>query len=247
MSVQDAPLEVEFIERVYKRWRGRNARSLREDFCGTALLCAEWVKAHQRNTAAGIDIDPSVLAWGKRHNLDPLGRGASRVQLLNQDVRDPCSLRTDAVCAFNFSYWVFKTRPAMREYFQSVHRSLKRGGMFFLDAYGGWEAQEPMLENRTIRRRFTYVWDQDRFDPITHDVVNYIHFKFQDGSKMMRAFEYKWRFWSLAELCELLEEAGFSDAVVYWDVSASDSDEDYRPRKRAENQPGWLAYIVATR
>ena len=102
-----------------------------------------------------------------------------------------------------------------------------------------------MLEPRKVKAGFTYVWDQDSFDPITHDVVNHIHFEFKDGTRLEKAFTYEWRFWTLPEIKELLLEAGFSDVTVYWDQAEVGEDEDYRPSSRAENQPGWLAYLVA--
>ena len=43
-SVQNADVEVEFIDRVFRKEFGRKPTFLREDFCGTALLCADWVK-----------------------------------------------------------------------------------------------------------------------------------------------------------------------------------------------------------
>jgi SAM-dependent methyltransferase len=247
LSVQDASAEVRFLDRVFKARRARPPQSLREDFCGSALLCAEWVKSQRGRTATGLDIDASVLAWGTQHNLAAIDEPGDRVRLLNQDVRDPCAKKHDIICAFNFSYWVFKSRQAMRGYFEQARRGLERDGMFFIDAYGGWEAHEPMLEHRPIKGGFTYVWDQDVINPIDNSIVNHIHFEFRDGTKLKKAFSYEWRFWSLPELQELLEEAGFSQSWVYWDTSESEDHEDYRPRKIVENQPGWLAYIVATR
>lgn len=244
-SVQDADTEVAFIERVFRQIRGRAPESLREDFCGTALLTSTWVKRGPRRIGIGVDIDPQVLDWGKTHNLAKLDDAAERVKLYCQDVRKPVRERVDVVGAFNFSYWVFMTRDEMRAYFAHVKRGLGRDGLFLLDAYGGWESEEPMLEERAIRGGFTYVWDQDSFDPITHRVTNYIHFHFKDGSKLERAFTYEWRYWTLPELRELLEEAGFRDVRVYWDTSDDDVHEAYKVRKRAENQPGWLAYLVA--
>lgn len=102
-----------------------------------------------------------------------------------------------------------------------------------------------MLEPRKIAAGFQYVWDQDTFDPITHEVTNHIHFEFRDGTKLEKAFTYEWRYWTLPEIQELLREAGFRDVTVYWDRASDDDDENYRPTRRAENQPGWLAYIVA--
>lgn len=244
LSVQDTPWEVSFIDRVFMGQRGRRPKSLREDFCGTALLCAEWVKKNPERVATGIDIDAKVLAWGKRHNLAPIDEPGNRITLLRQDVREPCAKRHDVVCALNFSYWVFRTRDELRGYFTHARRGLARDGLFLCDAYGGWESQEPMLEPRIIKAGFTYVWDQDSFDPITHSVTNYIHFEFKDGTKLKRAFTYEWRYWSLPELLEVLREAGFSDARVYWDTAKDESDERYRERGAAESQPGWIAYVV---
>ncbi|MBX3127893.1 MAG: class I SAM-dependent methyltransferase [Polyangiaceae bacterium] len=247
LSVQDAAVEVDFIVKAYQRVHRRAPRTLREDFCGTSLICCHWVKSDPARSATGVDIDPKVLAWGRKHNVAPLGDAAERITLLQADVRAKSARKFDAICAFNFSYWIFTTRDAMRDYFQRVRAGLAPGGIFCLDSYGGWESVEPMYERRSIKRKFTYVWDQDSFDPITHRVVNYIHFEFKDGTKLEKAFRYDWRFWSLPELRELLEEAGFSRVDVYWDRSESEDEEDYRPTTRASNHPGWLAYLVAVR
>jgi SAM-dependent methyltransferase len=244
-SVQDAAAEIKFIERVF-RGRGRPPLSLREDFCGTALVCARWVESHPERAATGVDLDRDTLDWGIEHNLAPLGDAKKRVKLIQRDVRDRIKQTFDATLALNFSYWVFKTRETMREYFANVLRSLSPDGAFILDAYGGWEAQEPMLEPRKIQGGFTYVWDQDGFCPISHDILNHIHFEFKDGTKIERAFSYDWRFWSLPEIQELLREAGFEQVEVWWDDTADEDEADYRPRKHVSNQPGWIAYIVAT-
>lgn len=246
-SVQDADAEIDFIDRVFRQIRKRTPKTLREDFCGTGLLTATWVQRHPERRAIGVDIDPDVLAWGERHNFAPISEPGNRIKIYCQDVRDPVEERVDVVGAFNFSYWVFKTRDELRGYFERVRKGLGRDGLFMLDAYGGWESQEPMLEKRPIRGGFTYVWDQHEFDPITHRVVNHIHFHFRDGTKLERAFTYDWRFWTLPELQELLHEAGFGRVHVYWDTSEDDDGEEYRVRKRAANQPGWLAYLVAAR
>lgn len=246
-SVQDPEAEIAFIDRVFRSIFGRKPSSLREDFCGTALLCARWIESHPDRTATGVDLDPRVLAWGRRHHLAELDEPGRRIQLLAQDVRASRSRQFDVINAFNFSYWVFKTRIAMLDYFRAARQSLGEEGLFYLDAYGGWESMEPMLERRKVRGGFTYVWDQNRIDPITHHVINHIHFEFRDGTKLEKAFTYDWRFWTLPELQELLDEAGFSEVRVYWDDTEDDEEPDYRVRRRASNQPGWLAYLVAVR
>ena len=245
-SVQDAETEIYFINRAFKGVRKRAPLSLREDFCGTALLCGAWVTSLAGRTAQGIDIDAKVLAWGTKHNIAPLGEDAAKVKLLCQDVRAASPGKHDVICAFNFSYWIFKTRDALKAYFATVKKGLGKEGTFMLDAYGGWESHEPMKEPRAIKGGFTYIWDQDKFNPITNDILNHIHFQFQDGTKLEKAFSYDWRYWSLPEITELLKEAGFSEARVYWDKSGDNDSENYTPTTRAQNQPGWLAYIVAT-
>ncbi|HEY6077654.1 MAG TPA: class I SAM-dependent methyltransferase, partial [Polyangiaceae bacterium] len=148
LSVQAPDTEVLFLNDWFKSIRGKKPLSLREDFCGTAILCAEWVKSNAERTATGIDIDRGVLAWGEKHNLASLGDKRERITLLKQDVRAKVKQKHDIICAFNFSYWIFKTRESLRDYFATVRSGLGKGGLFFLDAYGGWESHEPMQEHR---------------------------------------------------------------------------------------------------
>jgi hypothetical protein len=251
LSVQDPEIEIVFVHRVYKKTFGRAPLSLREDFCGTALFCAEWVKSQPDRTAIGIDLDQATLDWGIQHNLAPIGEPGQRVKLLRQNVLDPVRQKSDIALGLNFSYWVFMTRDEMRAYFKGVLASLNDQGLLILDAYGGPLSMEAMgeedIERTAVKGGFTYVWDQHAFNAIDHTVTNHIHFEFRDGSKLERAFTYHWRFWTLPELRELLEEAGFSKTQVYWE----DEDEDgegtgvYRARKRADNGGAWVAYIIA--
>lgn len=247
-SVQDAEFEVNFITRVFKKLRGRKPLSVREDFCGTALFCSYWVKSDEQRTATGLDIDPKVLAWGRKANIEPLGDAQSRVTLLKQNVLDRGPGGFDVGLAFNFSYWCFKDRPTMVKYFKRMYEGLAPDGIFLLDAYGGYESHEPDLEEpRKIEGGFTYIWHQDIVDPINNHVVNHIHFEFKDKTKWRKAFTYDWRLWSLPEIKELLLEAGFTRITVYWE----DADENgegsgvYRPRKAVVNEAGWIAYILA--
>lgn len=239
-SVQAADVEVTFIDKAFKKYRKRKAYSMREDFCGTALLSCTWAASHKQRRATGVDIDPNVLAWGRQHNLAPLGDAGERVTLLQQDVRLPPEQKFDLINAFNFSYWIFKDRVTLRDYFSSVRHSLVDDGVFMLDLYGGWEAHQAVRTKRAIGQGCKYVWDQGEVDPITHDVVNHIHFEFKDGSRLKKAFTYEWRFWTLTEVRELLFDAGFTDVIVYWQDEG-----DYVIRNTSENQPLWLVYLVA--
>ena len=76
LAVQSAEHDVKLVSRIYRRLRGREPVGLREDFCGTAQLSAEWVKLGEQRWAEGYDLDPEPLSWGRKHNLDPLGANA---------------------------------------------------------------------------------------------------------------------------------------------------------------------------
>ena len=247
-SVQTPDVEVEFIDRVFKKEFGRSASFLREDFCGTALLCSEWVRVHDDHTALGVDLDGPTLEWGKVNNIAPLGDRAEAVTLIQDDVRAVTEPRTDVLAATNFSWWGFKTRAELLAYLRLAHGNLKDEGMLLMDCYGGPEAQVPQLEERE-QEGFDYVWDQDTFNPITNEVICKIHFKFPNGSKRKNAFRYDWRLWSLPETCDLLEEAGFRKTVVYWEGTDEDGEPNgvFKPSRTGDLAPAWVAYILAFR
>jgi hypothetical protein len=154
----------------------------------------------------------------------------------------------DCILAMNFSYYGFKKRKVMLQYFTSVHRGLAEDGLFMLDAYGGSDSFIEMDEERDLDG-FTYIWDQNHVNPITGDIVNYIHFEFPNGSKIKKAFTYEWRFWTLPEIKDVLIEAGFSDVHVYWEGTDEDGDGDgvWEINTRGEACAGWVAYIVAVK
>ncbi len=247
-SVQNVEQETDFLLETFEKLRGRKPTSLREDFCGTANECCEWVKRDASRTAIGVDINPAVQDWGRQHHLAKLPPEArSRVQLVTADVMQADTPPTDIAVAMNFSYWTFKTREQMRAYFKRVHESLGDDGMFVLDAFGGSEAHEESKE-KTKHDGFTYIWHQKKVDPVTGDMVCHIHFKFPDGSRIKKAFTYHWRFWSLPELKELLLEAGFKAATVYWEGWDEDEEEGngiFEPVTEGEADPAWIVYIVA--
>ncbi|MFO0581679.1 MAG: class I SAM-dependent methyltransferase [Anaeromyxobacter sp.] len=244
-SVQDAPSEVDIIQRFLRR-AGRPARRLREDFSGTALVSAEWVRRGADRTATAVDLDPGVHAWAREHRLPELGAAARRLKLVTADVRRPNGRDFDAIVALNYSYWVFKTREAMRAYLAAARRALAPGGVLVLDVQGGWESQQEIVESRRVNKGVRYFWEHEKFDPITHHLRAAIHFEVPGRPRLRRVFHYDWRLWTLPELTELCEEAGLVDVGVYWDVAPVD-DTRYVLRRHAENQPGWIAYLVAHR
>ncbi|HET7650546.1 MAG TPA: class I SAM-dependent methyltransferase [Gammaproteobacteria bacterium] len=247
-SVQDVGWEVGFLDRIFRDIRGRAPISLREDFCGTALAACEWVRRYSKRTAVGVDLDADVLEWGRMHNLATLSPGArQRIELVQQDVLKARTRPVDMLLAFNFSYWIFKERATLRRYFRRARESLSADGLFLIDAYGGSDAYVEMRERDDLGR-FTYIWDQADYDPVSGDTTCYIHFAFPDGSRLNRAFTYHWRLWTLPELRELLLEAGFSSVRVYLEGTDTETGEgtgEFELVERGEADPAWIAYLVA--
>jgi len=248
LAVQEPDLEVGFIARTFRRLRNRPARSLREDFCGSAACACEWVRAHRSNHAIGLDLHQPTLAWGMHHNVAGLSAAQrERIRLLARDVRHPGKDAggVDVIAALNFSYWVFKSRSQMRRYFSAARSSLVRDGVFFLDIYGGHEAQKIQIERRQCAG-FTYIWDQASFDPISHDITCHIHFAFEKGPMLRRAFTYQWRLWSIPEIRELLAEAGFKKITVYWegDNRRGGRNRVFRARVVGQACAAFVAHIV---
>ena len=247
-SVQDTEAEIDFVEETWDRLRDRPAELLREDFCGTGNTACEWVRRDPTHYAVGVDLDPEVLEWGELNNIAQLDEEQqSRIELLREDVVNTLPEPADIVLAMNFSYYLFPTRTEMLEYFRNVRRGLTDDGIFFLDAYGGPDAQQSQIEQRECDG-FEYIWEQHSFDPIQNRGVNYIHFAFPDGSELRQAFAYEWRIWSLPEIREILLDAGFSKTEVYWegtDRETGQGNDVFTRRERAHADPAWVAHLVA--
>lgn len=246
-SVQMPDAEVRLLARIFEAHTGRRPLHLREDFCGTALLCAAWAKSNSERTATGLDTSRSTLDWGRVHNIEALGAAAERVTLVEQDVLVPTRRKFEVICAFNYSYQVFHQREALLRYFRAAHRSLTGDGIFVLDAIGGYEAVKARIERRRMGR-WTYVWEQEKYDAVRHHFVCHISFEFRDGTALRRCFTYDWRHYSLPELRDVLLEAGFAGVDAYWegiDESTGGGSGVFRRAARAENEPVWNAYLVA--
>lgn len=242
-SVQDAETTQEFVDEIATSRGDKKPLRLREDFCGTALFCAKWIESDENRTAVGIDLDRETLDWGIEHNINPIGEKAKRITLKCQDVLDADTKpEFDVVVAFNFSYWVFHQRQVMLRYFKRVKESLNDEGVFILDMHGGPDAQFKM-EEPTDMGEFDYVWEQAEFCPITHKTTCHIHFHFRDRSKMEKAFTYEWRMWTMPELRDLLEEAGFRKVDTWFDED--DGDDKYGICETTQNMEAWVAYLAA--
>jgi len=249
LSVQCSESEIDFVDDTFKEIRKQRAKILREDFCGTANVCCDWVKRRKSNHAIGVDIDPEVLEWGQQNNLSKLPESqSSRIQLFNENVLTVKTTPAEIISAMNFSYWLFKSRTELKQYFESVHKALADNGILFLDAYGGYDSFRDIKEKTKHKKhKFTYIWEQEKYEPISGELTCHIHFKFPDGSKLKNAFSYNWRLWTLPEIQELLAETGFNNITIYWQGfdEEGEPDGDFKPATEGEADPSWICYISA--
>ncbi|KAI3523278.1 hypothetical protein L1887_01338 [Cichorium endivia] len=164
----------------------------------------------------------------------------------------------DIVCAFNYSCCCLHSRQELVSYFKHALRSLsKKGGIFVMDLYGGTSSE---CELRMQRRfpNFTYTWEQAGFDIIQRKTRISLHYTLQkqQKKKLRHAFSYSWRLWSLPEIKDCLEEAGFR-AVHFWIRQMPDSeniksiqgfgegkDVKYEEVTSFQQKDSWNAYIV---
>lgn len=252
-SVQEPQAEINFMMKTYRELRRRQARHLREDFCGTFGICCDWVKQSNLHTAVGVDLSREPIAYGKRTHLKALAPDqASRVHLLKRNVLHVDKPKVDVICAFNFSYYILKTRQHLLEYFKMVHKSLNRDGIVVFDAFGGTNTMDSGLERRWVKGkgyRFKYMWEQMNYNPIRNEAKYQMHFKLPNGRVMRKAFTYDWRMWSVPEVRDTLTGAGFKRTIVYWEGTNRKGEGNGKFRRCEEDGACdvWIAYIVGVK
>lgn len=250
-AVQSPEADAEFLFDTYQQLRDKSPSHLREDFCGTCLLASHWIQLNDEMTAEAYDIDPEPLLWGQQHNLQPLGTQAQRCTQFCADARSVSERTPDIRCAQNFSYWIFTTRSEMLDYFRSAFTDLAEDGLFVIDLHGGPESLQEQEEETDIEELgYSYVWDQHHYDPISNEANLSIHFRFPDGSELNNAFTYHWRVWGLAELRDILFDAGFSNIYCYWEGTDEDGESgngEFTMEEKGEACPCYVAYLVAAK
>jgi SAM-dependent methyltransferase len=248
-AVQAPESDADTLASLFRRFRKREALSLREDFCGTAALSVAWAKRKRGRTAIGVDLDQPTLDWGLEHRVRPAGPDvAARVELRRANVLDGVGPRVDVAAGLNFSYCVLHERQDLVAYFRAARRKLVDDGILVLDLFGGSETMGTKLDRRKLSK-FTYRWEQRSFDPLSHRIVCAIGFDFSDGSSIEDAFFYDWRLWTCPELRDAMLEAGFSRVRALWERTNFDGEGTnsfYEP-KHVENQESWWTYLVAER
>ena len=98
-AVQCVEAEIDFVDDTYHQLRGRKAKLLREDFCGTANTSCEWVRRRRTSHVIGVDLDADVQQWGYEHHIAELtAKAQKRIELINANVM-MCHARPST------SYW----------------------------------------------------------------------------------------------------------------------------------------------
>jgi hypothetical protein len=245
-SVQCVGADADFIRQEYKRQYGKEPKILREDFAGTGMLSCHWVTEAKDRQSYAIDLDDEPLNYGKMKHLKDLKKEEqNRVHYTQGNVLDSYKFTPDIVVAFNFSYFIFKKRKDLLNYFTQIHKSLKGKGAFYLDLFGGSECHEP-IEEETEHDGFSYFWDLAEVNALKQEVLYYIHFKI-GKKKFEKVFTYDWRMWGIQELVDILEDAGFSKIYTYWEGDDGEGEGNgiFTRSTKEDNCSSWVTYIMA--
>lgn len=247
-SVQSPENDVVYLRDAYRELKGNLPKVMREDFCGTFKICCEWAKMNDDHKAIGVDLDAEPIQYGKKNYLPDLkDYQQKRVEILQKNVLDAKLPAADIIAALNFSYSIFKTRAVLRDYFKNCYATLNKSGILVCDIFGGSQCYEPNEEETEHSSdNFSYFWDQDSWDPVTNEGMFYIHFKRKGEKKREKVFTYDWRLWSIPELREIMEEAGFSRTHIYWEGTTDDGEGDgeFKRVEKGEDCESWIAYVV---
>jgi hypothetical protein len=138
-------------------------------------------------------------------------------------------------------------------YLRQTRKAIAPGGIFICDIFGGGESDR--FGNWSFKRKcsnFLYSFEQSSVDLLTNTCRFSISFKFSDGSCLKNSYNYHFRVWTIAELRDALQEAGFHRVEVWIAKNELNSDgfcsgpgEYIRVRTRSLNPDGsWNAYIV---
>lgn len=236
---------------------GNEPGVLREDFCGTCAVARRWCEEGGR--AVGVDLDAGALERAGRLARD--GGADQRLTLMRGDAVAMPPARdegADVVFVGNFSIGYIYERAALVQYLRNCRERLMRGqggfggGVFVCDLYGGAGAFRLGSLERTHMSRgaevIKYHWEHEAADPVTGMVRNAISFRvIRDGelvAEWPRAFVYEWRLWSLPELRDAMQEAGYSRVAVYKELNVAPGERPREVRGPEELGEDWVVMVA---
>lgn len=251
-SVQGAEHDAELLWKILRTCSDGNLPknpTLQEDFCATAMLCYEWAKLGPNHRATGIDLDSAALSWGAEHHADSLSKAQlANVEMIHGDVLDNHNVRSNVICALNFSYFFIKERERLKEYFVASRKALAKNGLLILDAFGGPDYLVSHInQRRNKEEKFNFWWEIETFDAINNQIKCHLHFQRDGESRKNRVFSYDWRLWSIPELTDILHEAGFKN-VQYWAeglTSKGNGNGKFKPIHSEKDCRTWITYLIA--
>jgi hypothetical protein len=257
LCVQSPRHIVTFLRAVH----ANEPRLLREDFCGSAAVSRRWLEeARKRGEGAkaiALDLESGPLA---RATDQATEAGITEgLELRHADaVAAADTDGADVVFVGNFSIGYIHERQPLVEYLKRSRERLARGNggfggsVFVCDTYGGaaafklggFERKHPGRRGEVIR----YSWLHEMADPLTGLVENSISFRVEVSGEVVqewpRAFVYRWRLWSIAELREAMKEAGFRETEVYKDVNLAPGQEARRVEDASGLGEDWIVLVV---
>ncbi|RDX82303.1 hypothetical protein CR513_36921, partial [Mucuna pruriens] len=227
-------------------------------FHGNVLqpLKSKLVKMDPQELVSNISLSQNEegMQTGVPESDAPTGSVAQDDKLTKRNITLP---GRDIVCAFNYSCCCLHKRADLVLYFKHARDALStEGGIFVMDVYGGSSSEHKLRLQRRFPN-FTYVWEQAEFDIIQRKTRISLHFHMKKEQRKLRhAFSYSWRLWTLPEIRDCLEEAGFR-SVHFWVREMPDSTEimrtegfgagknvKYEEVTSFQQQDSWNAYIV---
>jgi len=120
---------------------------------------------------------------------------------------------------------------------------LNPGGVMVLEQYAGPEACMTGSDIIELDDDLIAIWEQESFNAVTHQGINYLHFRSADGQPVAKPFVYDFRIWSLPELSDLLYEAGFGQLQFF--QMGGEVTGNLEACSSAEIQDHWTVHIAA--
>ncbi len=227
--------------------------TLAEDFCGTAALSRAWCALSPRFRAVGIDIDKPTLARARQLSATTPTLTLIRADVSRATAKsDLIAVLNFSIGEIHDRAALVKYLKRCRTRLnpKGVFICDIYGGADCFETGMIDQGIKLPKDHPAARDRILYSWEQRSADPLTARVVNAMHFDVQSGwpaaprrspmprpahipaaerrathQVLLNAFVYHWRLWSIPELRDALEEAGFKTTAVYpRTAGAMDSD-----------------------
>ncbi|HAI13996.1 MAG TPA: hypothetical protein DCM28_19990 [Phycisphaerales bacterium] len=254
-AVQHPLSEAFFLARAYEENNDfKQAKILREDFCGSAAVSLGWVLTDPQRHAIAIDLDRPTIDYARQQIDAQPDNTADNVTLICDDVCRVCPPQVsaaDIIASLNFSTLIFHSEETLLAYFQRTLNNLAPGGIFVMDLFGGDSAKQIGMQTRELEidaiGTVTYHWEQRSYDPLTQRIDCRIHFTLPDGSTLDDAFVYDWRLWGIPQLMNLLRQAGFEHRQIWSDTLDEHGQPQgyYQPVSQIDAQHEWVIYLIA--